>query len=315
MNQNLPVMALTAAVIILTVISVCTIVYFVKREQGVYDRIQKMLDDAVDGKFHEEHMDESKISAVENNMWRYLSDNEMYRKKLFAERDRIQALISDISHQAVTPISNITLYSQLLEEWLVSQGSSYTQDVCDEITAIREQVDKLDFLIESLVKLSRMETGIINVKVKKQKIQPILSAVQNQFSPKAAQKGIVLKVVCTEESAVFDLKWTIEALANIVDNGIKYSPDGGEVFVKVEPYIFFVRIDVEDHGLGIPEEEQANIFTRFYRSSGVSDKPGLGIGLYIAREVIKAQNGYIKVTSKNGEGSTFSLFLPKEEIS
>ena len=75
------------------------------------------------------------------------------------------------------------------------------------------------------------------------------------------------------------------------------------------------RVDVKDTGPGIPEAEQANVFTRFYRSPAVSDKPGVGIGLYLAREVMKAQDGYIKLTSKPGEGSTFSLFFRHEEIS
>lgn len=314
MGQGTAVSVLTAAVIILGGFCICIIGYFVRREQGLYNRIQKMLDDAIEGTFQDEHLDESRISAVENNMWRYLSDNEMYRNKLSAEKGRIQALISDISHQAVTPIANITLYSQLIEEWLVSQDSDDIQDVRDEIAAIREQGEKLDFLIESLVKLSRMETGIITVNVQKQSVNAVLLAAQKQFLPRAEQKGIRLNLEHTEETAVFDLKWTIEATANIIDNAIKYTPDGGEISVRVESYLFFVRIDVTDNGIGIPEEEQASIFTRFYRSDAVRDKPGVGIGLFIAREVMKAQNGYIKLTSKPGEGSTFSLFLPKEGI-
>ena len=136
-----------------------------------------------------------------------------------------------------------------------------------------------------------------------------------QFQEKAGKRGITLIIADTEESAVFDLKWTIEAVANIVDNGIKYTKRGGSVKIQVESYSSFVRMDVTDNGIGIAETEQASVFNRFYRSEMVSEEPGVGIGLYLAREVMKAQDGYIKVSSRIGEGSQFSLFFLKEEIS
>ena len=83
----------------------------------------------------------------------------------------------------------------------------------------------------------------------------------------------------------------------------------------MESYSSFVRMDVTDNGIGIAETEQASVFNRFYRSEMVSEEPGVGIGLYLAREVMKAQDGYIKVSSRIGEGSQFSLFFLKEEIS
>ena len=189
------------------------------------------------------------------------------------------------------------------------------QNIRDALTAIGEQAETLDFLIESLVKLSRLETGIIRVNVRKQPLQAVLDAVRNQFQAIAAQKEIQLEVTDTGEMAAFDLKWTIEAVANIVDNAIKYTPRGGNVTVRVQSYPSLVRIDIADNGPGIPEAEQAKVFLRFYRSETVSDSPGVGIGLYLAREVMRAQNGYIKLSSKIDEGSTFSLFFMKEEMS
>lgn len=107
-----------------------------------------------------------------------------------------------------------------------------------------------------------------------------------------------------------DAKWTVEALGNIVDNAIKYTACRGNVQIKVEQYSFFVKIDIIDDGIGIEKEEIPKIFGRFYRSLSVADQPGVGIGLFLAREIIQAQKGYIKVTSKRGKGSTFSVFLP-----
>lgn len=315
MDKKIWIIVLAALVIFIFCICVCMIIYFMKREKRSAGRIQSMLDDAVSGKFREEHLDESRMSVIENNMWRYLCDHEVAVRTLAKQQEQMQTQISDISHQAVIPISNIILYSQLLEEWTEARNPEEKQDIKDELTAIREQAETLDFLIESLVKLSRLETGIIQVNIRRQPLRLVLDAVKKQFQAIAAQKEIQFEVPDTEETAAFDIKWTIEAIANIVDNAMKYTPYGGSVVIRVLSYTSLIRIDIADNGIGIPEAEQANVFLRFYRSEMVSDRPGVGIGLYLAREVMKAQDGYIKLSSKVGEGSTFSLFFMKEEIS
>ncbi len=313
MEKNMWIIGL--AVLPMLMLCVCVILYFMKREKRFAGRIQSMLDDAISGKFQEKHLDESKISVIENSMWRFLCDHEAAVSNLAKEQEKMQTQISDISHQAVIPISNILLYSQLLEEWVQMQNVEEKQEIKDELAAIREQAETLDFLIEALGKLSRLETGIIQVNIKKQPLQSVLDAVKNQFQAIAAHKEIQFEVSDTEETAAFDRKWTMEAIANIVDNAMKYTPYGGKVTIQVQSYVSFVRVDVADTGIGIPEAEWANVFLRFYRSKMVSDRPGVGIGLYLAREVMRAQNGYIKLSSKVGEGSTFSIFLIKEEIS
>lgn len=315
MDKNAWIIVLAALVIVMLCFCLCMIVYFMKREKNFAGKIQSMLEDAISGKFREKHLDESKASVVENNMWRYLCDHETIVKALAKKQEQLQEQISDVSHQAVIPIANIELYSQLLEEWIEGQELAEKQEIRDEIAAIREQAETLDFLIEALVKLSRLETGIINVNVKRQPLQSVLDAVKNQFQAIAAQKEIQFEVADTNETASFDKKWTIEAAANIVDNAMKYTTYGGRITIRVSSYPSLVSVDVADNGIGIPEAEQANVFSRFYRSNTVSDRPGVGIGLYLAREIMKAQYGYIKLSSKVGEGSTFSMFFMKEEIS
>lgn len=287
------------------------LLFLLRRERRLTEKIQRMLDDAIAGKFREEHLDESDLSMIENHMWRYLCDHEAALVHLTEQREQMQTQISDISHQAVIPISNIVLYSQLLEEEIEARNLEGKGEITEEIAAIREQAETLDFLMEALVKLSRLETGIINVDIKKQPLKPVLDTVKSQFQIIAGQKEIRFDVADTEEIAAFDIKWTIEAVANIVDNAMKYTPYGGTVAIRVLSYSSLVRVDIEDNGIGISEEEHAKVFLRFYRSKAVSDRPGVGIGLYLAREVMKAQNGYIKLSSKVGEGSTFSLFFMK----
>ena len=173
-----------------------------------------------------------------------------------------------------------------------------------------EPAEKLDFLIQSLVKLSRMESGIIAVHPEKVGIRQLLEDIRQQFAAKAREKNITLSVCDTDLYVICDLKWTAEALGNIVDNAIKYTLGGGTVQMKVEKYSSFVKVDVIDDGIGIKKEEISKIFGRFYRSLSVADQPGVGVGLFLAREIIQAQKGYVKVKSEIGKGSTFSVFLP-----
>ena len=283
MNENVVITVLAAVILFLICGLVGVIIYCTRREKKFAGSMEDMLEDAVSGRFQEQHLDESRMSVIENTMWRYLCDHERKVSRMTKEREQMQEQISDISHQAVIPISNIMLYSQLLEEWTEAQNPEDRQNIRDALTAIGEQAETLDFLIESLVKLSRLETGIIRVNVRKQPLQAVLDAIRNQFQAIAARKEIRLEVTDTGEMAAFDLKWTIEAVANIVDNAIKYTPRGGNVAVRVQSYPSLVRMDIADIGPGIPEAEQAEVFLRFYRSETVSDSPGVGIGLYLAR--------------------------------
>ena len=107
------------------------------------------------------------------------------------------------------------------------------------------------------------------------------------------------------------INWTAEAITNVLDNAVKYSPSGGIVDIKITEYPSYLRLDISDNGIGIPEEEQAKIFGRFFRGKYAAGIDGVGIGLYLTRNIINKQNGYVKVVSDT-HGSKFSLFLKKD---
>ena len=167
------------------------------------------------------------------------------------------------------------------------------------IATILEQTEKLDFLIQSLVKLSRMESGIIAVHSEDTTIKQMLESIQQQFNAKVREKNITLSLCDTDLHVRCDAKWTVEALGNIVDNAIKYTACGGNVQIKVEQYSFFVKIDIIDDGIGIEKEKIPKIFGRFYRSLSVADQPGVGIGLFLAREIIQAQALKVSLQGKS----------------
>jgi len=275
---------------------------FYQKEKKLLNRLQQMLDCAIDGELERTEISEEKYSALENSMKQHLDSSFLARKNQQEQKEVIQKLISDIAHQTLTPISNLKIYGEILSET--------NHENQEEIDTILEQTEKLDFLIQSLVKLSRMESGIIAVHSEDTTIKQMLESIQQQFNVKVREKNITLSLCDTDLHVLCDPKWTVEALGNIVDNAIKYTACGGNVQVKAEQNSFFVKIDIIDDGIGIEKEEIPKIFGRFYRSLSVADQPGVGIGLFLAREIIQAQKGYIKVTSKRGKGSTFSVFLP-----
>jgi signal transduction histidine kinase len=293
------------AVIIAVVLAAVAIVCWQRvKTRRVFQNIHTMLDAAIDGSFTERTFDETLPAAVESKLGNYLSASAVSSRNLAAEKDKIKELIADISHQTKTPVANILLYAQLLGE----QGLPEKGRACVE--ALQNQAEKLNFLIASLVKLSRLEAGILALRPVKAALRPVLDDVHGQLGPKAAEKGVALSFASTEVTALFDPRWTVEALANIVDNAIKYTPPGGAVSVGVTPYDLFCRIDVTDTGAGIAEDELPRVFARFYRSPAHSAEEGVGIGLYLARQILAEQGGYIKVSSAPGRGSTFSIFLP-----
>ena len=277
------------------------------RSRRMLNTLDRMLDDAIRGDFQESLYDESRLSALETRMAHYLSSSAVSARNLQEEKDKIKTLIGDISHQTKTPIANLLLYAQLLlEQDLPPESRAY-------VSALEGQAEKLRFLIDALVKTSRLESGVLAMTPKRHGLQQLLEDAAAQAAPRAEAKGIALTVEPTDLSARFDPKWTTEALYNLVDNAVKYTPTGGSVTLRAVGYELFCRIDVTDTGPGIPEAEQAKIFQRFYRSPAVSGEEGVGIGLYLARQIAAGQGGYLKVTSRPGEGSTFSLFLPRVE--
>ena len=270
-------------------------------------RLDQMLDSALEGAFEENAFDESRLSALETKLHHFLSASRARSSRTVSERDQTQTLIGDISHQTKTPIANLRLYSDLLAEQSGLPESA--QMLAEEIG---RQSEKLDFLIQSLIKASRLENGIVQVSPEASAIDTLSQNADLGVLEKAESRSVALIMDVPQGlSACFDPKWTAEALYNILDNALKYTPPGGEVRVTAQAYELFCRIDVSDTGIGIFEDEIPKIFSRFYRSAAVSQEEGVGIGLYLSREIITLQGGYIKVSSEPGKGSCFSVFLPR----
>ncbi len=245
----------------------------------------------------------ARISYRLSRLYGIMQEN---RRKVDVERQELQMLVSDISHQVKTPVSNLKMVTDTL----------LTRPVPEEarrefLKGIRSQTDKLEFLFQALVKTSRLETGAIRLEKKEALLIDTLAVACSGVVYEAEKKDISVTVDCPDGLRLsHDSKWTAEALFNLLDNAVKYTPAGGAIHISAAQWEMYVKISVSDTGKGIPESNQASIFRRFYREEEVHEEQGVGIGLYLAREIVTKQGGYMKVTSEVGRGSTFSAFLP-----
>lgn len=296
-------------VIILFIIILILIVYIFLEKQkikNILKNLNKMLTLAIEDNFSEENFDESLLSSIESKFYQFILSNQRSKKLLIQDKININKLISDISHQTKTPLSNIMIYTELLKD--LENNSQYSE----YLDALSSQVSKLKFLIEALIKSSRLEAGIIKINSKKNSTQELVEITIQNAMKQADLKTIKIINNTNDYKAIFDMKWTNEALFNILDNAIKYSDNNSRVIIESVDYEFFICIKINDSGIGVSEDEITNIFERFYRSSKVAEIEGVGIGLYLAREIISAQSGYIKVNHNPDKGSVFSVYLPKK---
>ncbi|MBW9159674.1 sensor histidine kinase [Clostridium tagluense] len=248
---------------------------------------------------------ETLLSKFENKIKQLVDMVESERAEFNSDRNKLKSIISDISHQVKTPLANITI----INETLIERELTKAQEK-EFLKNMKFQIGKLQWLIEALIKMSRLETGIIVLNKEKLPLSETIAQVVGSVYLKAQKKNIHIEIKCDEAIMLcHDKKWTTEAIFNIVENAIKYTEYGGNINIEVVPLEIFTEIDISDDGIGILEEEINNIFKRFHRGREVQQIEGVGIGLYLTREIISKQGGYLKVKSEKDIGSKFSVFL------
>lgn len=284
------------------------VLFFGKRLSHFTSNLCRTLDNMIDGneELQKSNDSETLFARINHRLIRLYEIMQENRHKVDMERQELQMLISDISHQVKTPVSNLQMVTDTLLTKPVSE-----EERMDFLQGIRSQTDKLDFLFQALVKTSRLETGAIRLEKKDSSLFHTLAQAMSSIVYAAEKKEIAVSVDCPENLIIsHDSKWTSEALFNLLDNAVKYTPPGGKISVSVVLWEMYVEVKVTDTGKGISESNQASIFRRFYREEEVHEQQGVGIGLYLAREIVTRQGGYIKVVSEPGHGSEFFIMLP-----
>lgn len=279
-----------------------------RRQIGLFaDDVCETIDAAIAGRqpenFHP--YEDSLTSKVQGKLMQYYDIMHEGRLQSQQDKETLQSLVSDISHQVKTPVANLKLYTGILQRPELSEEKRV-----QFVSTMDEQINKLDFLMQSLIKMSRLETGTFVLTPVEARLSDTIAHAMSTVWAKAEKKQIELVVDCSPEITVqHDPKWTAEAIGNILDNAVKYTPANGRVTIAVRPWQFYTRIDITDTGIGIPEEHYNDVFQRFYRAQEVAAEEGVGLGLYLANGIITRQKGYISVKSNVGDGTTFSVYL------
>ena len=271
------------------------------------DDVCETIDAAIAGRQPENfHPYEDSLTAkVQGKLMQYYGIMQESRLQSQQDKEILQGLVSDISHQVKTPVANLRLYMGILQKPGLPEDKGALF-----LATMEEQINKLDFLMQSLIKMSRLETGTFVLAPVEARLEDTIAQAMSTVWAKAENRHIGLSVKCTPEIMVqHDPKWTAEAISNILDNAVKYTPAGGRISITVRPWQFYTRIEISDTGIGIPEEHYNHVFQRFYRAEEVATEEGVGLGLYLANGIITRQKGYISVKSKVGEGTTFYVYL------
>lgn len=306
--MNMWIFLMAALFLVCTAFCAWIVCRYRKNMRKQYELLLQRLDKILGGEKLDTVYDESLDAAVSHRLNRIMEIFQMGKEAAEEERDVVKSLISDISHQIRTPLSNITLYTGLLKETLTEESARRLSD------KIEKNAEKLELLMQELVKSSYAEQGLIEINPRAVSLDALIKKGCQLVELKALKKKIRIRASYHGYSCFADSRWTEEVFGNLLENAIKYSPEGSEVLVDSVSYESFVCVRIEDRGIGIPEEEQGKIFQRFYRGSNVKEKQGFGIGLYLAREVLNRQGGYIKVKSVPDRGTAAYVFLPRRDV-
>ena len=258
--------------------------YIVLRNEML--ELSDYIDKAFDGNLEITEFDEKELSKIKSKLIKFLYASQVKEAKINTEKSKTKDLIADISHQTKTPITNLSLYISLLED-----------DPKDEyLEIIKYELNKLEFLIQNLVKSSRLESDIISLQKHQANLKDIVEDVLREFKVILDEKCISINLKAQDLIFNLDERWLKEAVHNLVDNAIKYSPNGSTINVLVYKSYLNYNLDIENECKDLSEETLPKIFERFYRGKNSVSKDGLGLGLFIAREIIEKHGGNIRAS-------------------
>ena len=287
--------------ILVILIGILLYKYIVLRSE--MSELSDYIDKALDGNLEITEFDEKELSKIKSKLIKFLYASQVKEAKINTEKSKTKDLIADISHQTKTPITNLSLYISLLED-----------DPKDEyLEIIKYELNKLEFLIQNLVKSSRLESDIISLQKHQANLKDIVEDVLREFKVILDEKCISINL--KNEDLIFNLdeRWLKEAIHNLVDNAIKYSPNGSTINISVYKSYLNYNLDIENECKDISEETLPKIFERFYRGKNSVSKDGLGLGLFIAREIIEKHGGNIRA-SLDENRIKFSVDFPLWEV-
>ena len=292
--------------IILLILLFFVVWWSIREKRKTYRRIDELLDRVLNQEIIlDSDVKEGEYSALVSKIKQIQEVLENHARSAETEKEQVKSLVSNMSHQLKTPLANLSLYAEILGKSELSKERKN-----EFFSKMQRQIEKLNWMVESLSKMVKLEQNLDDFEIKNTKIrQTILDAVDTVYE-KLEKKDIQLDMESFENRFLYhNRKWTVEVFVNLLENAIKYTEKGGFISIRVKSYELYTEIQISDNGRGIQQEELTDIFKRFYRSPEVENMEGSGIGLYLCNLILEKEKGYITAISEYGKGSCFSVFL------
>jgi signal transduction histidine kinase len=222
-------------------------------------------------------------------------------------RQFLKDTISDISHQLKTPLAALQMYNEIICD--EKTGNEVVESFTDKS---RRELERMENLIQNLLKLARLDAGTIELEKAVFSLQSFLEKCIGSFATRAGQEGKSIILRCSDGPMLcFDETWLIEAAGNIIKNALDHTDSGDRIEISCEEAVAATEIIIRDNGAGIHPEDIHHIFKRFYRSRFSKDKQGVGIGLALSKAIVEKHGGAVTVRSELGRGAEFHLIFPK----
>lgn len=304
-------MLAASIVLIVSILLICCSLFFTKWRYREIEKLSSYLQKISSGDFQLDVRDnhEGELSILKSQIYKVTKMLSNQGAGLQEDKVKLTNAISDISHQLKTPLTSMMVMADLLSE----------KNLDDEKRAefnrnLQVQLERMEWLLSSLLKLSKIDAGTITFKKEKVLVDHL---VQTAVEPLLVPMDIKMQLldIQGDEKAAFlgDLNWTAEALINIIKNGVEHTAEGGKISITFSENPLFTEITISDNGKGIAKEDLRYIFKRFFKGKNASDD-SVGIGLAMAHSIITSQQGDIEVTSQTGVGTKFQIKFYKQVI-
>ncbi len=219
------------------------------------------------------------------------------------------ALLNSISHDLKTPLVSIT---GTLSALLDSNSKLDVQQKNELLETAREESERLNRIVNNLLDMTRTESGVLRISKKPCDLRDFIGVCLEQLKDKIATRNIKINIPKDIPEVALDFSYMLKAFLNVIDNALKYSPDGSAIEIEAFCIGNKIRVSVRDYGYGIPKEDLGRIFDKFYRVQNAQNVLGTGLGLSISKNIIEAHAGHISAESIPGKGATFIIELPLE---
>ena len=250
-----------------------------------------------------EENNNSELSRLRNELYKTTVLLKETAELSVKEKENLSTAIADISHQLKTPLTSIRIMLDNIQD-----DPDMEKEVREDfLMEISKQIDWISSLVISLLKIAKFDAGTIKMENEEIHVQKLIDSVIGNLAILIELKEIEI-ITKIDEKAVFvaDYKWQQEALTNILKNAIEHSNQKSKIYIETENTSVFLKIIIRDEGQGISKIDQKHIFERFYKAKNSSEN-SIGIGLALAKTIIEKNNGYVKVDSEVGKGTTFEI--------